>query len=189
MSVVRLFFMCSLLSSEVVIMSTRLSARARRASSGAVGKALLVSSLALVPLAATATPANAAVIASPCSTGQNFSPEAAGINPSLYAQVCVEKDSSGKFRGKAYLSWGAAGQNDFWNIDLQLRLEKNDVVKATATCDFTSRMNSTVNSSGYCYTSWMSLPAGGVTGDATLVYDSRDVSGETPWQLHGSPTL
>ncbi|MEV8533154.1 hypothetical protein [Streptomyces sp. NPDC051211] len=170
-------------------MGTRLSAMARCASGGAVGKALLVSSPALVPLAMTVTPASAAVIAGKCSTGQNFSPETAGINPNLYAQVCVEKDSSGVFRAKAYLSWGAAGQNDFHNIDLQLRLEKSDVVKKTATCDFTSRMNGTVNSSGYCYTPWMSLPAGGVTGDATLVYDSRDVSGEKAWELHGSPTL
>lgn len=161
----------------------------RRAVGRPAGTAATISVLALVPIFATASPASASVVEEKCSSYQSVDPETAGINPNVGAKICVQKDSTGVYRAEAYISWGAAGQNDFHNFDFHLRLEKYDVVKKGAVCDLTSRLNTQVNNHAVCQTTWTSVAPGGLTADATIIYDSRDISGEKKLEFTGSPSL
>ncbi|MER5475356.1 hypothetical protein ABZX90_20540 [Streptomyces sp. NPDC002935] len=147
-----------------------------------------MSALALAPVLGLATPAAAN---SSCSAWQHHEFDTNWYNTDMSIEVCVERDVTGVYRAWAMIDWQEGGSNKFNNLDLHLRLEKYDVVVKGAVCDFTDEVNSREADGGVlCQVPWTSTTPGGLTGDATVLYDIADDGlGEKRWDLGGSPSM
>ncbi|WP_166663024.1 hypothetical protein [Streptomyces sp. KS 21] len=126
-----------------------------------------------------------------CTGYQHKEFPTSGFNTDITISVCVWRNFSGKVRASASFSWQDGGSDKFNKLMLSTRLEKRDVMKQGAVCNYKSMVNSRDGGGGYtCWTPWISVPAGGITGDAGLLYDlADDGKGDFLWNLHGSASI
>ncbi|MFD6231296.1 hypothetical protein ACFWFZ_31195 [Streptomyces sp. NPDC060232] len=148
------------------------------------------SAIALTAIIGLASPASASDEYR-CTGYQHIELPTNGFNTDITSRVCVWRNFSGQVRASASFSWQEGGSGKFNKLLLSTRLEKNDVLKTSAVCNYKSAVNSKEAGGGYvCWTPWTSVPAGGITGDAGLVYDiADDGKGDFLWNLGGSPSI
>ncbi|MFD9463367.1 hypothetical protein [Streptomyces sp. NPDC060027] len=152
-------------------------------------RAVGVSAIALAPIIGLTTPANASVERQQCHAMQKVEIGTTGLDVDIQIKLCVQQDTTGVYRAFASFWWQDAGSYKFNNLDLHVRLERYDVVRKGAVCDFTDEVNSTQGFNLYCETTWTSA-APPLTTDATLLYDTADDGkGEFRWDLTGTPAL
>ncbi|WP_158717212.1 hypothetical protein [Streptomyces sp. NRRL F-4474] len=149
-----------------------------------------VSAVALTVVIGLAGPASASDEYR-CTAYQHIELPTSGFNTDITSRVCVWRNFSGKVRASASFSWQEGGGGKFNKLLLSTRLEKNDVMKASAVCNYKNAVNANDGGGGYvCWTPWTSVPAGGITGDAGLLYDlADDGKGDLLRNLGGSPSL
>ncbi|MFF8276317.1 hypothetical protein ACF05T_09450 [Streptomyces lateritius] len=146
------------------------------------------SALALVPVLGTPAPASAATY---CSTHQDKEFPTNGYNTDVTVKICIEQDvPTGAYRAIASVSWQEGAGNKFNNFDVHLRTEKYDVTFHGMVCDLTAQINRFEANHVDCKVAWDYRSPGGVTGDATVLYDiADDGEGELRWDLTGSPSM
>ncbi|MFF4624955.1 hypothetical protein [Nonomuraea jabiensis] len=107
------------------------------------------------------------------------------------ARSCVYKDGNTR-RGRIEIRWntnpGAWIGNRFDKFVVQARLERDDRVIASQSCDLTDEINSDVHGSDTCTTSYVTSSAQeGWTGDGKVTYNiDDDGKSDFTWNLHGS---
>ncbi|GAA2625017.1 hypothetical protein SMC26_18595 [Actinomadura fulvescens] len=142
---------------------------------------------------AYATPANAA---SQCATTSKEFPTS-GFNADVKVQLCIARNWGGPGGSNSYtwayanVSWGDSGAGKFENFDVQVRIEQNDSVVKSGTCDITSKIN-TGSGSTTCRIpgSGSYLNISGNTADGKVTYNVNDDGlGNQPWELAGTPKI
>lgn len=109
--------------------------------------------------------------------------------------LCVERDG-GTVRAKAHSTWAGTAQfiggTRFNDFDLEVRLERYDVIKASRVVDLKSRINSynVASANNTPVFSLQDRPAGGWSTDGVVTFDIADDGlGDQYWNLHGSPVI
>jgi len=166
----------------------------------AISGALVATTVTVGASGATATAAAPSAVAATtkCSSGNERTIALPG-KPDIWMRVmlCVERVSSSQHYAYAKVYWDASliGGNRFDGFKLQVRLERNDAVKATWTCDLKRVLNewdSGPTNGHFCGSaSSTSTLTGGWSADGKADYDvDNDGKGYLPaWQLGGSPLV
>ncbi|WP_149827259.1 hypothetical protein [Streptomyces tailanensis] len=172
--------------------------RAWKAASGA----LLATAVTMGASASTAMASvpSAAAATTRC-TGYDHNERTISLpnKPDIWMRImlCVERVSSTQHYAYAKVYWDASfiGGNRFDGFKLHVRLERNDSVKDTWTCNLKSVLNdwdSGPTNGHFCGSAFSSASqAGGWTADGKADYDvDNDGKGYLPsWQLQGSPSV
>ncbi|MFJ8886188.1 hypothetical protein ACIRJR_22660 [Streptomyces sp. NPDC102402] len=147
--------------------------------------------LAAATVALTPTSA-AAAAASNCSAKQHKQFDTVGENLDLYITLCVSRTSSNYYQATVHVAWedggngSAAGMED---LDVNLRLERNDSAYKTASSSYKNPANTYDSGSGYGHvtSTYYSTSTGGWTADGSVNWDiNNDGAGGGTWQLTGS---
>lgn len=153
---------------------------------------LVGSSIAAVGLVgALASPASA--VTSCKSTSKEF--PTSGFNADVTITLCFYRTYGGSGGGTMYtgvngtIKWSEAGGGKFENFDVTVRVEQNDSVKKSVTCDITSKISVEGSGTAYCNTgSLVNVSAN--SGDGKVVYNvNEDGVGNQTWDLAGTPLI
>ncbi|MFC9972668.1 hypothetical protein ACFVH6_17445 [Spirillospora sp. NPDC127200] len=137
-----------------------------------------------------AAPANATD--SKCATSTKEFPTT-GFNADVKVQLCLHRNWSGPGGSNetkwatAVVSWGESGSGKWENFDVQVRIEQNDGVVKSKTCDVTNIGNT---SGSYTCKLGPYTNISGNTADGKVVYNiNDDGKGNQTWDLAGTPKL
>ncbi|MFE5679759.1 hypothetical protein ACFQ7B_37195 [Streptomyces erythrochromogenes] len=127
-----------------------------------------------------------------CTDYQKKEFDTSGYNTDISVRLCVYQEqstsSTKRYQATAVFSWqDGAGLKKFNNLDMSLRLEKSDRAIATATCDYTSKVNSVEGDYVICRTAWVNGSVNKMSADGGVYYDiADDGEGSALWDLGGT---
>ncbi|WP_345681035.1 hypothetical protein [Yinghuangia aomiensis] len=113
---------------------------------------------------------------------------------SFTIQLCITNRPAGAHEAFAKVTWGSWDGVDsrarFDKVTVQVRAEKYDVSKASATGNLTARMNAD-DDGGWLGSAYSTLNSpGGWSADATVTYNvNDDGKGDMTWDVYGSPVI
>ncbi|MFE9663543.1 hypothetical protein [Streptomyces sp. NPDC005955] len=152
-----------------------------------------VGTLALVGVVALPTTASAAA-AKKCSGVQTKELDTVGPNLDLKVELCVHRDASNRYHASVNVNWTDGGGGaccGMEKVEVQVRLERTDAVKAEKTHGYAAAINLDGSGTmGHSTAKVTNSSAGGWTADGKIVYNiQNDGAGDQTWQLGGSPSI
>ncbi|KAA1423762.1 hypothetical protein FE697_009360 [Mumia zhuanghuii] len=159
----------------------------------------LVRTLASATAVAAVTAGGVTALASPasaddyrCKTSAKEFPTT-GFNADVKVELCLVRSWGGSGgsneikRAYARVSWGESGSGKWEKFAVQVRIEQNDSIVKSKTCEVTNIGNT---SGSYTCTLGPYTNISGNTADGTVTYNVNDDGlGNQSWGLAGTPKL